>query len=88
MIRDGELLAGREQIEIAVALDPSNSLLRSYVGKAYYEENSKRRDELATTQFDLARQLDPNDPTPAFYDAILLYSQTRPTMLSRRLSIH
>ena len=42
MIRDGKLKTGREQIEIAVALDPSNSLLRSYVGKAYYEENSWR----------------------------------------------
>ena len=47
MIRDGKLVEGREQLEIAVALDPTNSLLRSYVGKAYYEENTKERDELA-----------------------------------------
>ena len=53
MIRDGELVAGREQIEIAVALDPSNSLLRSYVGKAYYEENTRQRDELAAAQLRL-----------------------------------
>lgn len=78
MIRVGELQSGREQLEIAVALDPSNSLLRSYVGKAYFEENSRARDELASTQFALARELDPNDPTPWFYSAILKRSQSRP----------
>ena len=78
MIRDGELKAGREQIEIAVALDPTNSLLRSYAGKAYYEENSRERDRLAATQFELAQELDPLDPTSSFYDAILKQSQTRP----------
>jgi Tfp pilus assembly protein PilF len=78
LIRGGELVAGREQLEIAVALDPTNSLLRSYVGKAYYEENTRERDQLAASQFGLAKQLDPNDPTPWFYDAILKDSQTRP----------
>jgi Tfp pilus assembly protein PilF len=78
MIRDGRLVEGREQLEIAVALDPGSSLLRSYVGKAYYEENSKERNELAATQFNLARELDANDPTPWFYDSILKDSQTRP----------
>src|SRR5581483_1182227 len=68
----------RQQIEIAVALDPTNSLLRSYVGKAYYEENSSARDQLAATQFGLAKALDPNDPTPWFYDAILKQTQNRP----------
>jgi tetratricopeptide (TPR) repeat protein len=78
IIRQGELVQGREQLEIAVALDPTNSLLRSYVGKAYYEENTKERDQLAATQFDLAKQLDPNDPTPWFYDSILKQTQNRP----------
>ncbi|HZR02178.1 MAG TPA: FecR domain-containing protein, partial [Burkholderiales bacterium] len=77
-IREGQLEAGRQQIEIAVALDPTNSLLRSYVGKAYYEENSSARDQLAATQFGLAKALDPNDPTPWFYDAILKQTQNRP----------
>jgi tetratricopeptide (TPR) repeat protein len=77
-IREGELIAGREELEIAVALDPTNSLLRSYVGKAYYEENTQDRNSLAASQFDLAEQFDPADPTPGFYDAILKYSETRP----------
>jgi tetratricopeptide (TPR) repeat protein len=78
IIRDGDLKAGREQIEIAVALDPNNSLIRSYVGKAYYEENTTRRNQLAASQFSKAEQLDPNDPTPWFYAAILKDSETRP----------
>ncbi len=48
--------AGRAEIETAVILDPGNSLIRSYMGKAYYEE---KRDELAASQLDLAKQLDP-----------------------------
>lgn len=78
IIRDGNLVAGREQIEIAVALDPTNALIRSYVGKAYYEENNKERDKLASIQFGIAKQLDPKDPTPWFYDAILKQAQNRP----------
>jgi len=78
IIRDGDLVAGREQIEIAVALDPTNSLIRSYVGKAYYEEDTKARDALASKQFGLAKQLDPKDPTPWFYDAILKETQNQP----------
>ncbi|MEP6601618.1 MAG: TonB-dependent receptor, partial [Nitrospirota bacterium] len=77
IIRDGDLPAGREQIEIAVALDPTNSLIRSYMGKAYYEENSKARDKLAGTQLELAKRLDPNDPTPWFYDAIKKQTDNR-----------
>src|SRR6185295_13434957 len=75
IIRKGKLIEGREQIEIAVALDPTNSLIRSYVGKAYYEENTKERDQLAATQFGLAKELDPKDPTPWLYNGILKESQ-------------
>ncbi len=78
LIREGKLVAGREQIEIAVALDPANSVLRSYLGKAYYEENTTARDGLAASQYGLAKSLDPNDPTPWFYDAFLKQTQNRP----------
>jgi tetratricopeptide (TPR) repeat protein len=44
MIRKGHLSEGREEIEIATSLDPGNSLMRSYAGKAYYEE---KRDKLS-----------------------------------------
>jgi tetratricopeptide (TPR) repeat protein len=78
IIRKGSLVEGREEFEIAVALDPTNSLLRSYLGKAYYEENTTERDHLAAGQFNLAKQFDPNDPTPWFYSGILKRSQNQP----------
>jgi tetratricopeptide (TPR) repeat protein len=77
-IRSGNLEEGRQQIEIAVVLDPTNALLRSYLGKAYYEENTAKRDQLAASQYSLAKELDPNDPTPWFYDAILKQTQNQP----------
>ncbi|MEP6610047.1 MAG: tetratricopeptide repeat protein, partial [Burkholderiaceae bacterium] len=74
-IRDGDLEGGRREIEIATSLDPETSLIRSYLGKAYYEE---KRDQLAATQFKLAEERDPKDPTPWFYDAIRKQSINRP----------
>ena len=70
-IRQGKLDRGTEQMEIAALLDPDNALIRSYLGKAYYEQ---KRGALAATEFANAKALDPNDPTPWFYDA--LYKQT------------
>ena len=75
LIREGELEAGRIALEIAVSLDPANSLIRSYLGKAYFEE---KRYPLASTQFDMAKERDPHDPTPWFYDAIQKQTQNRP----------
>ncbi|AEJ00139.1 TonB-dependent receptor [Nitrosomonas sp. Is79A3] len=75
LIREGKLEAGRIELEIAVSLDPASSLIRSYLGKAYFEE---KRYPLAGTQFDLAKEKDPNDPTPWFYDAIQKQTQNRP----------
>ncbi len=74
-IRDGDLKAGRADIEIAAGLDPDNALIRSYLGKAYFDE---KRDPLDERQFEMAKQLDPNDPTPWFYDAIRKQTVNRP----------
>jgi tetratricopeptide (TPR) repeat protein len=74
-IRKGELTAGREDIETAVALDPGNSLMRSYMGKAYYDE---KRDRLAGAQYEMAKSLDPKDPTPWFLDSIRKQTENRP----------
>jgi tetratricopeptide (TPR) repeat protein len=74
-IRDGDLEDGRRELEIAVSLDLNNSLMRSYLGKAYFEE---KRDKLAANQFTLAKELDPMDPTPWFYDAIQKQTMNRP----------
>ncbi|MCH8040774.1 MAG: FecR domain-containing protein, partial [Nitrospinae bacterium] len=89
-IKKSDLAEGRREIEIAASLDPNNSLIRSYLGKAYYEE---RRDpgpsypldfseelpkSLSGSQFALAKEFDPQDPTPYFYDAIRKQSINRP----------
>ncbi len=86
IIRDGALAEGRRYLEMAVGLDSTNSLLRSYLGKAYFEE---KRDPLDARQFALAKQLDPLDPTPYLYDAIRLQSINRPVdaMLNMQKSI-
>lgn len=90
-IRDGALNEGRRDIEIAAALDPGSAVVRSYLGKAYFEEGSdifspgyfhdffaQRRYHQAATQFSIAKELDPNDPTPWFYDAILKQTRNDP----------
>jgi Flp pilus assembly protein TadD len=74
-IRNGDLEEGRQDLEIAAILDPNNSLIRSYLGKAYYEE---RRSSLAEDQFGLAKERDPKDPTPYFYNAIEKQTTNRP----------
>ncbi len=74
-IRAGRLAEGRRALETAVALDPGRSLLRSYLGKAYYEE---LREGAAATEYAIARELDPADPTPWFYDAIREQTANQP----------
>jgi ferric-dicitrate binding protein FerR (iron transport regulator) len=75
MIREGDLAGGRREIEIAASLDTTGSLIRSYLGKAYFEEN---RDRQAAGQFAMAKEFDPADPTPWFYDAVRAHSVNRP----------
>jgi tetratricopeptide (TPR) repeat protein len=67
MIRNGDLERGRAEIENAVMLDAGNGLVRSYMAKAYYDEN---RGALAGSQLTAAKRLDPSDPTPWLYDAL------------------
>lgn len=74
-IRRGNLAEGRRELEIAASIDPATSLLRSYLGKAYFDE---KRDRLAETEYGIAKGLDPKDPTPWLYDAILKQIDNRP----------
>jgi len=74
-IRNGSLAKGRRYIEIAASLDTRNALIRSYLGKAYFEEKRNKR---AADQFALAKQLDPKDPTPWLYDAMRKQTENNP----------
>ncbi|OZG73003.1 hypothetical protein BTA51_13695 [Hahella sp. CCB-MM4] len=64
LLRSGDTEQGRHHLEIAVSLSPNQSLLRSYLGRSYFEE---KRGSDAEEQWQLAEKFDPNDPTPMFY---------------------
>jgi tetratricopeptide (TPR) repeat protein len=81
-IRDGRLHEGGREIEAAASLDASNALVRSYLGKTYFEE---KRGPLDEREYGVAKQLDPNDPTPWFYDAIAKQTTNRPVEALRDL---
>jgi tetratricopeptide (TPR) repeat protein len=81
-IAEGDLRGGRGELDIAASLDPNRSLIRSYLGKAYHEE---RRGPLAEQQYLIAQELDPNDPTPWFYDALAKQTENRPVEALRNL---
>jgi tetratricopeptide (TPR) repeat protein len=82
-IRDGALKDGAKEIETAASLDPGNSLIRSYLGKAYYEMKMAGLDD---REYGLAKQFDPNDPTPWFYEAIAKQTTNRPVEALRDMS--
>ncbi|UJP05798.1 MAG: FecR domain-containing protein [Nitrosomonas sp.] len=82
LIREGDLEKGRAEIEIAASLNPGNSLIRSYLGKAYYEE---KRNALAEDQFDFAKLLDEKDPTPFFYNALHKQTVNQPAEALREM---
>ena len=73
-IRRGQRDAGRLDLQTAVLVEPQRSLWRSYLGKAYQED---RHPVLAERELDRARQLDPRDPTPWLYSALLLGERHR-----------
>lgn len=74
-IRQNKLNEGLRDVEIAVHLDPGVALYRSYLGKTFFEE---KRDKLAAHEYDIAKNLDPRDPTPYLYDAFNKLAHTRP----------
>ncbi len=74
-IRRGNLDEGGADLEAAVALDSNNALFRAYLGKAYFEE---KRGPLDARQFEIAKELDPLDPTAYFYNAIRLQTENQP----------
>ena len=67
-IRRGDAAGGREDLLVAAALEPQRAELRSYLGKAYANAGDAAR---AAKEFQLAKKLDPNDPTAWLYSALL-----------------
>ncbi len=67
-IRRGDLVGGREDLLVAAALEPQRAALRSYLAKAYTDAGDSKR---ARHELDLAKGLDPADPTAWLYSALL-----------------
>jgi len=81
-IRGGRLEDGRSDLQVAATLEPQRSVLRSYLGKAWQES---RDPELARKELELAKKLDPNDPTPWLYSALLHQEQNQINQAARDL---
>lgn len=84
-IHQNQAAAGRADLQTAASLEPTRSLLRSYLGKAFAHEAlfggdpSARQDlrKLAMKELDLAKLRDPLDPTPWLYAALLMHDEYR-----------
>jgi Tfp pilus assembly protein PilF len=73
-IRLGHAEEGRFDLQVAAAMEPQRSLLRSYLGKAFSNAGDARH---AEKELRLARDIDAGDPTPLLYSALLLQQQNR-----------
>jgi tetratricopeptide (TPR) repeat protein len=73
-IRRGDTIGGREDLLVAAALEPQRAGLRSYLGKAYANAGDYSR---AARELQLAKKLDPNDPTAWLYSALLNQENNR-----------
>jgi Tfp pilus assembly protein PilF len=73
-IRRGDAAGGREDLLVAAALEPQRAGLRSYLGKAYANADDFPR---ASKELQLAKSLDPNDPTAWLYSALLNQQRSR-----------
>jgi Flp pilus assembly protein TadD len=73
-IRRGDTKGGREDLLVAAALEPQRAELRNYLGKAYATAGDHPR---AAKELQLAKKLDPKDPTPWLYSALLNQENNR-----------
>jgi tetratricopeptide (TPR) repeat protein len=63
----GDLAGGRADLQTAATVEPTMSVFHSYLGKALSMEGKPVE---ARKDLDLAKQLDPNDPTPWLYSPV------------------
>jgi outer membrane receptor protein involved in Fe transport/Tfp pilus assembly protein PilF len=74
LIRQGNGTRGREDLLVAATLEPQRAILRSYLAKAYSDAGDQKR---AEHEIQLAKDLDPNDPTSWFYSALMKEQENR-----------
>jgi Flp pilus assembly protein TadD len=73
-IKQGHLQEGRADLQTAATVEPTRAFFYSYHGKALSQEGRKL---LARKDLTLAKQLDPEDPTPWLYSAIQTQQEYR-----------
>ena len=73
--RHGHARAGREDLQVAATLESNRSMLRSYLAKGFAQTWD---DKHAAKELALASKLDPNDPTPWLYSALLAEQKNQP----------
>lgn len=73
-LRQGNTAGGREDLQVAVTLEPQRAIFRSYLGKAFGNEGDMAH---ANDELQRARDLDANDPTVWLYSALLNQQQNR-----------
>ena len=74
LLRERRFDEARSSLQAAVALEPQRGLFRSYLGKAASEVGDAKA---AAKEFNLAKQLDANDPTAWLYSALHLWQENR-----------
>jgi len=74
LIQRGDSAAGRIALQNAVASEPTRSILRSYLGKAWDESGDGN---FAQAELDFAKRLDKGDPTPWLYSALVNERENR-----------
>lgn len=74
-IKRGDLKGGRGDLQTAATVEPTVAGFHSYLGKAFSMEG---RPAEARKDLELAKNLDPNDPTPLLYSALELQQGNRP----------
>lgn len=73
-IRRGDTAGGRGDLLMAAAMEPQRAALRSYLGKVEADAGDRAR---AVKELQLAKQLDPKDPTAWLYSALLNQQNNR-----------
>ncbi len=73
-IKQGHREEGRADLQTAATVEPTRSFFYSYHGKALSMEGA---DKLARKDLDLAKHLDPHDPTPWLYSAVQNQQENR-----------
>jgi tetratricopeptide (TPR) repeat protein len=74
LMRERQFNQARAAFQTAAALEPQRGLFRAYLGKAASEIGDEKG---AKKEFNLAKRLDPNDPTAWLYSALDSWQDNR-----------